>query len=334
MSNPINDFPNAMNGKSRFLAALSGSILDFVPRWDIEFHLFDNLSSQRLLLGHDFCALAENEQQKALRQNAEIMISVAEKYQFDALTVPNAYWEVSPGVAAYYWLPPEARRQFTDILRELSSGKIALAAVIGGLISAPADASYIDFCYQLFDAPDLIEEKAEKNLQQGIEQISIMRDWGIDVLINACDIADNHGVFFSPAQLQRFWSPFLYRWVAEVRQAGLLSILHSDGNLQAILELLADSGLNGLQAIDPTAGMDIALVKAQVGNRITLCGNIDCGLLIMGSAEEVSAKTKETVLAAKTEGRFILGASNALQAEVPLENFHSMQQAWLETRNY
>ena len=35
------------------------------------------------------------------------------------------------------------------------------------------------------------------------------------------------------------------------------------------LEEIADSGLHGLQAIDPVAGMDIRAVKAQVGDKET-----------------------------------------------------------------
>ena len=52
-----------------------------------------------------------------------------------------------------------------------------------------------------------------------------------------------------------------------------------------VQEPVADSLLDALQAIDPVAGMDMLQVKAQVGDRLCLCGNVDCGLLVMGAPE-------------------------------------------------
>jgi len=61
-------------------------------------------------------------------------------------------------------------------------------------------------------------------------------------------------VFFSPAQLERFWLPYLHKWATAVREMGLYTILHSDGDLANVLDLLAASPLQALQAIDPIAG--------------------------------------------------------------------------------
>ena len=323
-----------MTGKTRFLAALTGAPLDYVPRWDLECHLFDALAPHPLQLGQTFAKLSARQQEHALQQNAETLYSVARQCGYDAMTLPNNYWEIAPGVPAYYWLPENARFRQMTLIRELAGDDIALVTIGGGLIMAPSDAGYADFCYRLYDEPEAVEETAEHALLTGIAGLSIMRDHGIDVVVNACDVADNHGIFFSPPQLARFWTPYLIRWAAAVRERGMLSILHSDGNLTDILEMLAESGLHGLQAIDPTAGMHLAQVKARVGNRLTLCGNIDCGLLITGSPEQVYAETLRTMREGKDGGRFILGASNAVQQEVPLPNFFAMQQAWMDTRDY
>ena len=160
------------------------------------------------------------------------------------------------------------------------------------------------------------------------------RDLGADAVCDACDIADNHGVFFPPAQMERFWYPYFHKWTAAIKDMDLYSILHSDGNLTKILDELADSDLHALQAIDPVAGMDIASVKAQVGDRLCLCGNMDCGLLQFGSPEKIAGEGARIIEAAKLGGRFVFGATNVIFSEIPPAHYEAMLQAWREHGRY
>jgi len=316
-----------MTGKERFCRALAGMPVDRVPRWDLEFHLFDALGPAPLVLGYAFAALDAAAQERALRQNAETMITVCREIGADALTAPNGYWETAPGHPAYYWLPDGARQRQVTVLRELAGDELALVYGASSTVMPPLSDAYAQFCYQLYDAPEEVDAAARQTLASGLAAARAARDLGVDAVLNACDIADNHGVFFSPPQLARFWMPYLCEWAAAMRELGVYAILHSDGNLTDILDQLADSGLHGLQAIDPIAGMDIAATAARVGDRLTLCGNIDCGLLLTGTPEEVYRVTRATVLACR-ERRFVLGSSNAVQQEVPVENYRALIAAW------
>jgi uroporphyrinogen decarboxylase len=195
---------------------------------------------------------------------------------------------------------------------------------------APLGDDYQAFCYRLFDAPEQVAEQAERTVRAGIAQARRARDEGADAVCDACDIADNHGVFFSPPQMERFWFPYLECWTRAVREMGLYAILHSDGNLTAILDRLADSDLHALQAIDPVAGMEIGAVKRQVGDRLCLCGNVDCGLLQFGPPERIVAETARLCREAMPGGRFVLGASNAVFREIPPSHYEAMLGAWRE----
>jgi len=141
-------------------------------------------------------------------------------------------------------------------------------------------------------------------------------------------------LFFSPPQMQRYVLPYLRTWADKVRALGGYSILHTDGNITACLEDLAGSGLDALQAIDPVAKMDMAKVKAKVGDRLCLCGNIDCGLLLTGAPEAIYAATRELLLSCKPAGGFALGASNAVQEEISPQNYRAMIQAWRDFGKY
>ena len=108
---------------------------------------------------------------------------------------------------------------------------------------------------------------------------------------------------------------------------GLFTILHTDGQLMSYIDAIAATAVDALQAIDPVAGMDMAQTKAIAGDRLCLCGNIDCGLLLRGTPEQVYAATQTLLATCKADGNLVLGASNAVQSEVPMANYRAMIEA-------
>jgi len=310
--------------------ALACRVPSAVPVWELEFHLWNEFDRGRLTLGREFADLTAAEQERALHHNAEIIVEVAAELGFSAVTAPGGYWEHAPGHPAYYWLPDPARDEQIRILAKLAAGQFLIAAGSGGVIGMPGAADYVEFSYRLFDAPEQIDEQARRTLRHGVAQARTFRELGVEILFSASDIADNHGVFFNPAQMDRFFLPYLREWAAEVRTLGGWSVLHSDGNLTACVDALADSGLHALQAIDPVACMDMRSVKRQVAGRLCLCGNIDCGLLLMGSPEAVRAAAGTLLVECAPGGGLVLGASNAVQPEVSPRNYRAMLAALQE----
>ena len=67
------------------------------------------------------------------------------------------------------------------------------------------------------------------------------------------------------------------------RDLGVPVFFHSDGKVESMLPLIKDAGFDGLQCIEPAAGMDIGKVKSEYGKDLCLMGNIDPALLIDGS---------------------------------------------------
>jgi uroporphyrinogen decarboxylase len=304
-----------------------------VPLWELEFHLWDEASGKHVVLGQEFQDLSAAEQERALSSNAEIIVSVCREFGFAGLTPPGGLWEWAPGVLAYYVLPEQARWEQLRILREMAPQDLMLISGSGGVIVPPSQ-GYEEFAYRLYDAPDEIEEMARQTRDRGIEAAKRLRDAGCGAVYAAADIADNHGPYFTPAQMKRFVLPYMHEWAEGVRALGLYAILHSDGNLTTVLDELAESGLSALQAIDPIAGMDIAAAKRQVRGRICLCGNIDCGLLHFGPPAKVYETTTEALTNCKPGGGFVLGASNAVFRETPIEHYREMIRAWRDHGRY
>ncbi len=323
------------SGKDDFKAALEHKVPSVrVPRWELEFHLWEKCSSEPFIIGNAFKKLSSQQQKTALNRNAEIIASMAESMNFSAVTVPNSYWEIAPGEPAYYWLPGDARYEQTKILRKLIGDRIMLVVITGGVMGMPGAGEYVEFSYKLFDAPQEIDAIALKIYEEGITRAKQYADIGVEVMMSASDLADNNGAFYNNKQMERFILPYLKKWAQEVKKLGAYSILHTDGNINPIIKELADSGIDAIQAIDPVAKMDICKLKRDYGKQLCLCGNIDCGLLITGSPEEIYESTKKLILDCKAGGGFVLGACNAVQQEVPLENYMAMDKAWRDFGKY
>jgi uroporphyrinogen decarboxylase len=266
--------------------------------------------------------------------NAEIMLSVAEDLGFAAVTIPDSYWEIAPGEPCYYWLPDHARLQLVSILSRMAVSEVMVIAANGAVMGMPGPAEFVAFCYKLIDAPEEVDERAKTRFAAGLESARQMRDAGAEALYAAADIADNHGPFYNPQQMDRFVLPYLRDWAEQVKAMGLYAIFHTDGQVDPLLQDLVDTGIHALQAIDSVAGMDIRKVKGAVGNRLCLCGNVDCGLLYTGPAEAIYAGTRDLLRDCMPGGGFVLGASNAVLRETPIENYRTMIDAWRDFGQY
>jgi len=105
-------------------------------------------------------------------------------------------------------------------------------------------------------------------------------------------------------------------------------ILHSDGYTMPVFDDLVKLGIDGYQAIEGDAGMDIGLLKERHGDKLCLLGNVDCGYtLSKASVGEVIQETRTVIDKAGYGGGLIMGSSNSIHDGVKLENFLAMLEA-------
>ena len=317
-----------MSRKDDMIAALEcRQPEDAVPIWEIHFHCWGQASGRPFIAAGDFAELTPIDQEKALKDDADIIFSVAEELNFGGVTIPDPPWNCP------YTMPQEARLKLATLLRAGNPPFMVIGAC-GGVMGMPGSGNYLEFCYKLFDAPEEIDDMARRSFEHGVEQGKALRDAGVEAVYVAADMADNHGPFFNPEQMDRFILPYIRKMAEKLKEMGMYAILHTDGDLAPILSDLADTGLHALQAIDPVAGMDIKKVKAEVGDRICLCGNVDTGLLVTGPPEEIYESTRDILQGCKEGGGLVLGASNAAVLETPMQNYNEMIRAWRDYGQY
>jgi hypothetical protein len=104
-----------------------------------------------------------------------------------------------------------------------------------------------------------------------------------------------------------------------IRSAGGFSYLHTCGFISDRLEILTQSGVDGIECMDPPPLGNVTLenAKQRVGHQIFLKGNIDSvNVLLQGDDEIVDKTIKETVEAGKPGGAFILSTACSVAPDV------------------
>jgi uroporphyrinogen decarboxylase len=180
----------------------------------------------------------------------------------------------------------------------------------------------------MVDRPQWVHQLARMVTDYNLELCQQAITAGLDVLIIEDDIAGNDGPLISPGFFHEFVAPYNQEVLDLAHRHGLKVVRHSDGNLWPLLDSLLDMGYNGLNPLEPQAGMDLKRVKQHCGDRLCLLGNIDCGeLLSSGSEQQVEAAVVQAIADAAPGGGYVVCSSNSIHPGVKPENFLAMVRA-------
>lgn len=191
------------------------------------------------------------------------------------------------------------------------------------------------FLLDMIENPKLVHEIIEVCLSFDLPLMRRAIRAGVDVVVFGDDYADKNGPMFSPKHFQQFILPALKKVVKAAKEEGAYVVKHTDGNIMPLLDMIVETGIDGINPIEPVPGMDIAEIKKRYGHRVALLGNIDCGhLLCFGTPEQVREKVRWTIEVAGANGGLILSSSNSIHSSVKPENYLAMAKACREFGNY
>lgn len=311
-----------MSRRENFLRVLRhGEAQKEIPLWELHFHIWDQVGGEHFVSGKEYLSLTETERSRALQKDAEILVKCGEELGFSAVSIPDNPWN------CFYTLPDLDRVQLVRNIRRLAPD-FAVVCSCAGVIAMPSGEEFEEFCFQMFDEPKVIDEMCKKIYDSFLENSKRLIDAGADAIYTGSDVADNRAPFFNREQQQRWYFPYLRKFSDYLHSQGVPAILHTDGNIDLLLEDIRNSGVDGLQAIDPLAGMDIRRVQEFMENRVTLCGNLDCGIMLTATPDQVYEEAKRILLECREYPGFIFGNSNAVAIETPIENYRAMLEAW------
>jgi len=230
---------------------------------------------------------------------------------------------------------PHAPGRFDSLDRLVKryKGKLAVGVHLNDVFSIPrALMGFQDFLMAMAAEPELAKGLVELSVDLNVEFARECAKRGADFVMTGDDYAAAESPLMSPKAFREVMEPGLKRVFAGFKEAGLMTIKHSDGNIRPLLDMIVDAAPDCLDPIDPAGGLDMGAMKAEYGDRLALKGNVDCvRTLTFGSVEDVVNATKQVIRDAGPGGGLIVSSSNSIFSQVPPGNYLAM---WNTIRTY
>ncbi len=140
------------------------------------------------------------------------------------------------------------------------------------------------------------------------------------------DMGSNRSPMFSPRTFERIFYP-CYRWMcAQYRAAGVKRILlHCDGNIENILDMLIEAGINAFHPVEPKAGMDVVRLRERYGRKLAFLGGLDNAHILPGAPlPELEAHVRR-VLEVGRDGGLVIGA-HSIGPDISVERYDFVHQ--------
>ena len=132
-------------------------------------------------------------------------------------------------------------------------------------------------CTLFYDEPAFVEEMMEADADFVIAVMAQILDVvEIDAFGLFEDMAYNHAPLISPQMARRYMLPRYRKVVEFLRGRGVKYIgLDSDGQIDSLIPVWMDAGLNFLYPFEVQAGMDVLEVRRKYGRELRIWGGVD-----------------------------------------------------------
>ena len=177
----------------------------------------------------------------------------------------------------------------------------------------------------LVENPELVNRVMDAAVVRAIEHARALVQCGVDALY----IGDpsSSSSLISPRHFEEFCLPRFRLFCDELHKLDVLIYIHICGNANPILEMMADTGTDCVEPLDPLGGVEAADAARRIGHRVALMGGVNTLTLLQGSPQQVYDESVACCRAAGGNGGYILAAGDMVPDMAPEENVFAMVRA-------
>ena len=175
--------------------------------------------------------------------------------------------------------------------------------------------------YAFYDEPELVHDMMEFNTEFVVNFLPrVLDEAPITSLFFWEDMCYRNGPLISPDTFRKFMLPRYQRVTELARSKGIDKILvDSDGNVEELIPLWLESGINGVYPMEVAAGMDVVKLRREYGRDLLMTGGIDKRALARDRA--AIDKELEAKLPLAEQGGYIPHVDHALPHDISYDNF-------------
>lgn len=318
-----------MTERERFIATLKREkIGGRVPTFELVFYLtmeaFGKVHPEHRSY-HQWQQMSFAEQELHLEEMAGLYVDTAKRYHHSAIFLhPN------PG-------DPESQLRLYEKVREISGEQYFLMMHGDPTFAMPNGSDMMDFSVRMYEDREGLKREAQKRVDDVIRHAEWLDRHGhlIDGFALCSDYCFNVNPFFTCEAFADYVAPYLKQAIDAYRAMGYYTIKHTDGNILPILDQMAECGPDAFHSLDPQAGVSLAEISRDYGDRFCLIGNVNCGLLQTGTDEECDADVRRSLRDGMARGAgYVFSTSNCAYTGLPLARYERMNRIWWEEGIY
>jgi hypothetical protein len=210
-------------------------------------------------------------------------------------------------------LPELYYRTFSRVQRDFGDRIFVFAAFSGGLFEIGWQSMGFErFVVAMRKEKEFVRRMIGFYTDLYCLMVEAMAAAGLPGVIYSDDLAYRSGPMLNPGLYEELFGEAYRRIVETAHVQGMKIVMHSCGNVYSLLEWFADLGFDGVHALEPTAGVELARVKEMVGGRLCLLGNMDVTRILVDAArEEVDEAVRSSIRDAGAGGGYIVAPTNS-----------------------
>lgn len=211
-------------------------------------------------------------------------------------------------------------KQIYDALR--SQGRYLAFACYGPYEGYWRLRGYTDALTDIILEPELTGDIMDAEIDLTIDTLQYAIDNGMkpDGVFVAEDMGTARAPLFSPKAYLDVIYPRHKRLGDFLRRNGIHFIMHSCGYVEPFIPHLIDAGLDVLQALQVSAGMDVLRLKRLYGDKLTFFGNIAASAFQAGK-EAVEKEIRDKIPTAMRGGGYIYHSDHSIPDDVSYETY-------------
>lgn len=230
----------------------------------------------------------------------------------------------------HYW--PDYFFRTIDMVREQAGDRLSVHSELFSPFTQLMELfGYQQALMYLLDEPARVKAILEAYTQGAADLGAQQARRGVDAVLISSAFAG--GGFISPRQYEEFVLPYEAEVVGRIKEEDVFVYTHTCGDIGDRLEQMADTGIDGVDTLDPPplGSVDLADAKRRIGERVFFKGNVDpVHTLLEGTPEQVYNDAIHRLEVGSSGGGYILSSACSVSPRVAPENLAMLVNASMD----
>jgi uroporphyrinogen decarboxylase len=181
-----------------------------------------------------------------------------------------------------------------------------------------------DFCYFLYDQPDLLKEVVDRYGQLNYELYQRMIGCNsVGFAWHADDLGYHSQTLISVEHLRQYILPWIKRYADLAHAHGKTIWLHSCGNVYDLMPDFLNMGIDAKHSFEDSI-MPVGAFMSTYGDRVAALGGIDMDKLCRLPEPDLRRYCRSVLDECLPYGRYAYGSANTIANYVPLVSYMAM----------